>query len=71
MQETVYAIDRESYNCGYEFDRAPGILENVAQTIKAVGGGAVCYARKKGEICKKQFATQKSDSSNGTKMISQ
>lgn len=38
MQETVYAIDRESYNCGYEFDRAPGILENVAQTIKAVGG---------------------------------
>lgn len=41
----VYALDRESYNCGYEFDRAPGVSEDgVAPTVIARGPGAVCYA---------------------------
>ena len=42
--DTVYALDRESYNCGQNFARTPGIADDgVAPTIIARGPGAVCY----------------------------
>ena len=41
----VLALDRESYNCGYEFDRAPSVSENgINPTLISRGPSAVCYA---------------------------
>lgn len=39
----IYSLDRESMNAGYQFDRIPGINENVAATLQASGPGGVCH----------------------------
>lgn len=40
----VYAIDRESFNCGQNFVRSPGISQDgITSTLSAQGPGAVCF----------------------------
>lgn len=42
--DAVIALDRESYNSGYNFDRAPGIrTDGISHTVIAQGPTAVCY----------------------------
>ena len=41
-QSVVYSLDRESFNCGRNFARSPGIRDNgTAATLNAQGPGAV------------------------------
>ena len=55
IMEQVYALDRESYNCGQNFARSPGITdEGVAPTIIARGPGAVCYCLQDKAIGRKE-----------------
>lgn len=43
-RNTIYSIDREAMNAGYEFDRAPGIDDSeTAYTLKATGPGGVVH----------------------------
>ena len=42
---TVISIDRESYNCGYDFDRDPNVSDSgINPTLISRGPSAVCYA---------------------------
>ena len=55
VMEKVYALDRESYNCGQNFARIPGIADDgVAPTIIARGPGAVCYCLQDKSIGRKE-----------------
>ena len=43
-ERKVISIDRETYNCGYAFDRDPNISESgINPTLKSVGPDAVAY----------------------------
>ena len=53
--DKVYALDRESYNCGQNFARTPGIADDgVCPTIIARGPGAVCYCLQDKAIGRKE-----------------
>ena len=55
VMEKIYALDRESYNCGQNFARTPGIADDgVAPTIIARGPGAVCYCLQDKSIGRKE-----------------
>ena len=55
IDDKVYALDRESYNCGQNFARTPGIADDgVAPTIIARGPGAVCYCLQDKSIGRKE-----------------
>ena len=55
VMERLYALDRESYNCGQNFARTPGITDDgVAPTIIARGPGAVCYCLQDKSIGRKE-----------------